>query len=242
MKSVLIIALLFIAVACTVDVDDNVDDPESDQGITVSPQPEIPERPVPEDYFCNDSDEGIDILTEGVVTSDQGTFSDACQDNNKLIEYYCDGIDVDRSIRRCTQGPCVDGACTIEPEESLCVDSDGGSFYDIFGIATGFDNKSKADYCNYFDIAEYKTINCDVCVDGVCVQEEVSAEIEGCVDSDGGVWYDVKGTTVDAYDGNGTDYCISSELIEEYYCDVYGLVNSKTYRCACADGVCVGTA
>lgn len=63
---------------------------------------------------------------------------------------------------------------------------------------------------------------------------------ELCEDTDGGINYAVKGTTVSVLGGSGTDYC-TGDVLTEYYC-YGGEVRSETHNCApylCMYGVCL---
>lgn len=246
MKYLILLIMLLLVTACEANTEEPMNEiiPE-DNSL------EVPPREEPEVYFCEDTDEGIDILNKGVVTSDQGVFADTCQDNFKLREYHCEGNTADSSERRCAQGPCVEGACTvIEADENGCRDSDGGSFYEVYGFVNDLNNQTYEDkcekgliyeaYCDSFGYGKYKTKNCDVCEEGVCIEEFIEQKFSTCSDSDGGVVYDVKGETVDQNNKEFTDVCLTDKLLEEGYCDTYGLVNSKTTRCLCEEGACVG--
>ena len=66
--------------------------------------------------------------------------------------------------------------------------------------------------------------------------------VDGCYDSDGGKNLNVRGITRNMEGLNGTDICTSvgrGGMLEEYYCDMFGRVASKTYRCNCFKGACV---
>jgi len=72
-----------------------------------------------------------------------------------------------------------------------------------------------------------------------------------CTDSDGGINYNVTGTTVEYYNGikqERTDYCAQSiglvaynvPILVEFYCDENGRLRNTTYQCptGCANGAC----
>ncbi|MBI5148970.1 hypothetical protein HZA33_04795, partial [Candidatus Pacearchaeota archaeon] len=80
----------------------------------------------------------------------------------------------------------------------------------------------------------------------VIVVLELSVNITGkvisriCSDSDGGKIYDIQGT-VTYKNRVYTDYCTSSTLLREYYCNLVGRPSSTYYTCpySCANGACV---
>ncbi len=63
-----------------------------------------------------------------------------------------------------------------------------------------------------------------------------------CTDSDGGKTYSIKGTLNAGPTIDGTDYCIDSVKLREYYCTDNGL-DLEYYDCpnGCQNGACIGT-
>jgi hypothetical protein len=152
---------------------------------------------------------------------------------------------------------CVDGACIGESEDNAgCSDGDGLNYY-----KKGYMNRSaiagywdlcvdasyvKEWYCNSNGGFSFIQYLCPKgCSDGACLSEKVVVEdeVESCVDSDGGLNYDVKGNlsgSVSIYGLVFDDYCSNSENLTEFYCSDDPGVFSQEYRCpnGCANGVC----
>ncbi len=76
--------------------------------------------------ICTDSDNGIDIYTQGVTKLGNETRSDECINDDEVEDYYCDIDFGEESIHSrsesCPSG-CEGGACI---RENHCIDSDGG--------------------------------------------------------------------------------------------------------------------
>ena len=72
------------------------------------------------EFFCNETDEGIDIYNKGIINKfdSEGYDSaiDYCSDSNYVAEYYCDDSVGLLGTWKCENG-CVDGACLQEVEE-----------------------------------------------------------------------------------------------------------------------------
>lgn len=68
-------------------------------------------------------------------------------------------------------------------------------------------------------------------------------EVISCIDTDGGIDYNIKGTTISGVENNKslTDYCDSGQLIEAY-CGTDGKILTKSYQCpyGCSAGFCMG--
>ncbi|MCK5593741.1 MAG: hypothetical protein KAI18_00715, partial [Candidatus Aenigmarchaeota archaeon] len=81
---------------------------------------------------CLESDDGLSYYTKGSIYQVEGTdviessmHDDECSINNNdvLIEYYCDGLDIKDTLYTCTYG-CNDGACNPAPNSCQYYDYD----------------------------------------------------------------------------------------------------------------------
>jgi len=167
----------------------------------------------------------------------------------------------------CTQSnppclmPCTVGTCPQDCETTtsyFCQDSDKGKDYYTYGSVsegetTTFPNQSvgtvkvSMDNCKdtttlneYYCPTSTSTsssvsFNCPYgCSNGACKPNP------GCVDSDSGKNYYVKGQTTGTT-GTKTDYCSSTTSVVEYYCIQYGYPVATYYKCysGCSDGACI---
>ncbi|MFH1064446.1 MAG: hypothetical protein V1729_05170 [Candidatus Woesearchaeota archaeon] len=138
---------------------------------------------------CNDSDGGKNYDVKGSVETSDFSGNDGCQDDTKLIEYYClttpsstgDMFGIEEHV--CPNG-CSDGTCLPAPPKS-CIDSDGGKNYEVKGSVETSDfsgNDGCQDdtklieyYCltapsptgDMFGVEEYSCPN--GCSDGTCL-------------------------------------------------------------------------
>ncbi len=62
-------------------------------------------------YWCTDTDGGIDYYTRGTVVTENGEYGTDWCDGNTLREYYCVGIVPEQEDYNC-QYRCSDGACS----------------------------------------------------------------------------------------------------------------------------------
>ncbi|MFH0955360.1 MAG: hypothetical protein V1777_04625 [Candidatus Micrarchaeota archaeon] len=62
---------------------------------------------------CADSDNGKNYYEKGTVAIGTKTYSDSCQDANKVLEYYCSTATQQRSERHVCPNGCSDGKCQI---------------------------------------------------------------------------------------------------------------------------------
>ncbi len=150
-----------------------------------------------------------------------------------------------------------------------CTDPDDGKDYQEKGNTFGvnvFDNARDPDaaaknhidrcydseriqeyFCNDEGLVDWIDYSCPFgCMDGVCLEEPLE-----CTDSDDGINYDVKGTTIgiNVFDYSHSDQPSSKshvdrcdgDKLQEYYCNNDNLVDWNNYECpiSCRDGVCL---
>jgi hypothetical protein len=139
--------------------------------------------------FCDDTDGGNNIFIKGSVTTNDGTYTDYCQDVNTVVEYSCAGsappYSVAEGVADCTASGylCEDGACTDPinltntptPTPGVCVPGE------LPGDANGDCIVSGEDYAIWFEYyGQY--------VDGGASQGDF--DNDGFVDGkDYGVWF-----------------------------------------------------
>lgn len=133
---------------------------------------------------CTETDNGVDYNSSGTLTHNGLNFSDFCQDQIILTEFYCNITnDTISSNYSCSIG-CLNGKCN---SQNICSDSDNGN-YSIQGTTTGRNqsnpnqNISGTDYCinssllneyscgeTYNDYLVNETHACTTgCADGTC--------------------------------------------------------------------------
>ncbi len=194
---------------------------------------------------CSDTDGGKDAFNAGTVSFGEERGIDRCLGNGEMVmEYYCSGGQMKSEDIECSIGQkCYDGEC----REVGCFDTDGGAIASIMGTVS-YDTEEYTDVClNEHQLKEYtcgesgiveEVIECgsnEKCSGGKCVG------LPQCSDSDGGEEIFVKGTTTygsTVYE----DYCLSYNVIYEYYCED-GVLNQKQVMCPdgmdCENGYCV---
>ncbi len=202
---------------------------------------------------CTDSDGGINYYQQGTVVIDDQHYTDYCLSNETLNEYYCmDNESLGNITHTCfLNGICEDGRCVNRTMN--CTDSDGGINYyvrgyvEIIGNPDFGTNGRKYDFCRHGNrLQEYVCLNgvyegdhtylCpDICQNGACVNTTGN-----CTDSDGGIDYYQQGTVVIDDQHHYTDYCITNEMLDEYYC-ISNTLGNTTYACpnGCEDGACI---
>jgi hypothetical protein len=122
-------------------------------------------------------------------------------------------------------------AC-CEPE---CVDVEDGCDSITISGRDGCVNNWLLDYsCTEGGCAAQGTECTEECTAGACTVKP------SCADSDGGLFYDEKGT-VTTESNEFTDYCASPDSLFEYYCLGASIAN-KAKACACMDGACIEAA
>ena len=152
-----------------------------------------------------------------------------------------------------------------------CTDSDGGRDFFIQGTTTGIDpnnqnnERTETDSCSSDTrIIEYECeqngeimwngyacpLNKPICQNGACISNETQSN---CTDSDGGIDYYVKGTTMSPA-GPYEDHCLESmppsnvveqgPILREHYCNPSSGFSYEYYNCTqegkvCQNGACI---
>jgi hypothetical protein len=150
---------------------------------------------------CNDSDEGLDFYTAGVVKKIiNGVVvdkkADYCKNSSYLREAFCNQSVTQFKLVKCDDG-CSDDACNIaENRERKCKDSDGGIKYGIKGNATQISENNKKvifdtcnnsvsikeAYCTNESKVAFKIKACSSnCTDGVCYDLKAQCGESECV-------------------------------------------------------------
>jgi hypothetical protein len=169
---------------------------------------------------CFDSDGGNDANEKGTATTDGGSFTDYCKDNETIMEYWCDGNTLEQDTEACGADYwCSGGKCAYQN----CLDSDAGKDKRTYGqVAKGgivsHDECVDSDtvreyYCEANDGASID-MNCgsdETCASGRCVQAS-------CVDSDGGN-VPLTAGTVSIGTVSKTDECMNLTILKEYRCN-----------------------
>ncbi len=196
--------------------------------------------------LCSDSDFGQNPTLFGIVRFNGTDFSDSCNANFDVNEYFCTNDTVgSRSISCGTGNPCKNGACTSSV--LTCSDSNSNSQFS-FGTANQYrsgivsnnftdfciDSGKKLSFICQGGIVKNETISCpfgSYCKSGAC--------IGNCVDSDGGLRYLTSGSAKSAIEEK-FDFCSDQDTLVEYHCSENSITNS-TYGCGgpCADGKCL---
>lgn len=191
-----------------------------------------------------------------------------CSGNERISDFYqCNqGCDKGACKEEGEKQP-------ILPEfekNKTCTDSDNGKNYNLKGSVVEYEDslllRTETDYCKdnqtlvevycsegSLTSEEYNCLNGNECKDGICAiiipsaipQPQPPTPIPStCSDSDGGIDYNVAGTSIDSSFPSGfRDYCVENTLFE-YYCADFGAEGYKTevqqYVCpyGCYNGIC----
>ncbi|MFH1786001.1 MAG: hypothetical protein ABH842_06245 [Candidatus Micrarchaeota archaeon] len=206
---------------------------------------------------CSDSDVNDDLFIMGSVTFNSTTKSDQCLNSTSLLQYNCVNNTVQSKSVLCPANyVCNSGACELGNTSAVtneCYDSDNGQFYEDTGVVT-YNGSTYLDYCTAQDeLQEYYCDNGNMevaahtcqsgqeCMDGHCASVPTS-----CTDSDGGENKDAKGTVtivkLGASHNFGTDECLNSVDVHEFFCDGNNPMDS-VLSCepdeSCSNGKCV---
>lgn len=177
----------------------------------------------------------------------------------------------DTIVPGCGNGLCQEEETTINcPSDCAaitptCTDSDGGKDYYVKGTVE-IAGTTATDFCWNYEPNEYGS--CEGSLPG-CVLAEHSCSVEGnqikekyqcpygcsdgaciapvttCTDSDGGLYYYVKGTASQSGFDYDTDWCESNVVLREGICDYSrpgpNYLNYVPYTCpyGCSDGACI---
>jgi hypothetical protein len=218
---------------------------------------------------CTDSDGGMNYYIKGNSTDSIKTLIEGCVDSsNNVREFFCgeDGKIYSEDYdcpNGCKEGACIKTNSTNQTYET-CIDSDGGLNYYIYGIVSLKDSltqqaSSMIDYCgdsNYLMEAYCPPTGIGVvknekhfcpngCKEGACLLIQ-NQTIPACIDSDGGLNYNVRG---DVRVNNGEaldiliDSCENQGILNEVYCGG-DITKTLTYDCTienrtCLNGACI---
>ena len=229
---------------------------------TSQPPPPPPPGPSASEQArgCVDSDNGIKPEIYGAVDSTRGGVTehsspDYCEDNDTVMEFYCESLDTRSTRRDCAVGEVCDaGACVPR----RCNDADGqnasiaGETYITIGDRR---TESNSDTCAEWDtVREYYCEGSEIrsrsiqCPQGVSCRNGLCAQ--ACTDSDGNDPNTAgRVTTADA---TRSDTCVGQQRtvndvrmydqVREYYCEGQQWRSTDT-SCAqgkvCQEGRCV---
>jgi len=150
--------------------------------------------------LCTDSDGGINEYVYGEAAKEGTTYHDICFLGDNLKEWVCTAAgNITYKLVECEDG-CVDGVCkkaegNDESTGIVCIDSDGGKSYEIYGKVThGSDETEVYDVCEsetalkeYFCENGYfasETYECPSgCLNGACVSAMGFKNIENSLSS-----------------------------------------------------------
>ena len=229
---------------------------------TSQPPPPPPPGPSASEQArgCVDSDNGIKPEIYGAVDSTRGGVTehsspDYCEDNDTVMEFYCESLDTRSTRRDCAVGEVCDaGACVPR----RCNDADGqnasiaGETFITIGDRR---TESNSDTCAEWDtVREYYCEGSEIrsrsiqCPQGVSCRNGLCAQ--ACTDSDGNDPNTAgRVTTADA---TRSDTCVGQQRtvndvrmydqVREYYCEGQQWRSTDT-SCAqgkvCQEGRCV---
>ncbi|MBD3210566.1 hypothetical protein GF318_04260 [Candidatus Micrarchaeota archaeon] len=197
---------------------------------------------------CVETDSGKDFYSAGTTTYLGSNYSDVCQGNFDLLEYFCENDEISEEIHHCSTGEnCVQGACV--PQEKTCSDPDSGN-PSAAGTTTQYmggavvsqsadyciDGESRVEYYCESNMVKNSTEICPAdsfCLNGACVPL--------CADGDSGRDYFVS-SYVDSYSGQFNDYCSDENTVVEYYCsDNSALSEQRECTYFCYSGRCLSS-
>ncbi len=208
-------------------------------------------------------------IAEWKIPTGDNILSDNCIDSKTLMEYYCDNGYLKNEKVKCANN-CQNGACQIPAGnnvsglfdgDSTCFDTDGSDYYNAGKVIFGgvFGTTEYKDICSedrtnnpltitdHGKLIEYRCVDGNVisssqscpngCLNGAC-NRNIGAP--SCYDPDGGI-NPIENTVVTQ---NGrtlsNDYCKSSKILHEFYCNSSGVVTEKAITCnySCEYGAC----
>ena len=204
--------------------------------------------------LCSDSDNGLNYYIQGIAKKGSANSTDYCGAQNLngtqyVLEQYCDASNNIQQVPYLCPGLCSTGACV--PATVNCTDSDGGLNFNVKGV-TSKGTLSYTDYCgigsNLFEnycannsiVTNYLYVCPNGCSNGACINTTAS-----CVDSDGGLNYNVKGNATKGSlfyaDYCGAQQTNGSQYLLEQYCDANANAVQYAYLCpgGCNNGVCI---
>ncbi len=187
--------------------------------------------------YCEDSDEGIDTSTSGVVqylsaSGEGGMGYDECTGDKTLTEWYCDGDTVQSKKVQCKEF-CYGTVCDTMSLE--CSDTETGAdpavagyltYYSLDGTTTAYEDACSADgktvtdwYCDGKDVKS-QAFTCDgYCSYGSCTVAESSyftpiTTVDAFLASTQDWYYDMK--IVIPSKGSTSDYLAALALVGKY--------------------------
>lgn len=179
---------------------------------------------------CSDSDGGIIIsiqgTTSGYLNKVYYAHTDYCTDPSNVMEYYCTGVYEHSQQQSC-------GTDTYAGS-NYCMSGDVYRNYVDYSCSNGTCLNSTT------PILQVDCMPGQYCLNGTCLWNN------SCSDSDGGWIINVTGTVSGFYQGssyNYTDFCNSTQVMLEYYCNTTEWRSSPiycpTYNLTCSNGKCV---
>ncbi|MFH1394190.1 MAG: hypothetical protein ABII71_00115 [Candidatus Micrarchaeota archaeon] len=195
---------------------------------------------------CTETDDGKEYGKSGILTYHSSTYTDLCQGNYDMIEYYCENDAVKQENHHCSVGErCTEGACISQ--DRSCTDSDAA-------------DTLKAGTTSQFGGGQFLEKHTDTCADGYsrteyyCEAGELKSRVEPCptgnyceagscrmlcYDSDEGKEFD-EPAYVRVQDGIYTDYCSDGFNVVEYYCSGdLAMSIEKNCELYCFEGECL---
>ncbi|MFA5108595.1 MAG: hypothetical protein WC492_03640 [Candidatus Micrarchaeia archaeon] len=155
----------------------------------------------------------------------------------------------------CTGFACINNLCQSNVMTMTCVDSDiaGNDAYGVSKSLIGNHTVDiKYDTCKdeytlyeYDCLANGSIIKYEIpcpsgCLNGACKPQET---VSGCTDSDDGLNYAIRGTTITSNGEVEEDRCNNAQNVEEFYCKPDGTIGEYGYSCSqgykCVDGACI---
>jgi hypothetical protein len=170
---------------------------------------------------CIESDGGRNYAKKGVTNAANGRKTDECRSPGLIEEWYCDGnlAKLDLHPCGCSQGICRGAVLT----------STGGST-----TATRTTTST-----SQTTTTTLKSGTAATAAAAAAANVTPYDDGKGCVDSDGGKTYGLKGAT-NATNGYYVDKCLIFREVREWFC-VKGKADSVIYKCkwGCKDGACL---
>lgn len=209
-----------------------------------SPVQSAAKSEISQDVECADSDAGLEYYVKGVTNSTSrdsvtATEVDYCEDNQSLVEWYCDGQRLTNTYYTCPNG-CSDAACLSAASTTTCTDSDGGVNFETKGSTeyiSSTDRKSAEDYCNGYELTEFfclpdrkfgnlKYICPNSCEDGACITTDLSCL--ATIDQT-----EILQLPITVYFDKGIDVYTALQIVDDEGYDVFGVCYHENFDPGC---------
>ncbi len=192
---------------------------------------------------CSDLDNGSDIFTGSFIVYGSEIHADICENTLQVLEYTCGARGFASAVQNCpADTTCYNGRCVSKS----CRDPDGEDINTRTTVTKG-SNEMTDECVDPTNVREYVCVKDKILpidkscpADYNCIEGRCAKQVE-CSEDDSGLDIYQKGVTAATGKSTGTDFCVDSKTINEYYCSG-GKISLTTLPCAegyiCSDAAC----